>query len=360
MKRILALILVFTLCGCDTGIRQMGLTEMGVKFRKLPPALGGGVSSEVIPPGKMAIIFPWESIYRFDTRVRDVSWGTSKGDESTVDYVHTRALDGNEVALAVTVRYQIGKEPGKLVRLVQEVATDDHEVSELVKAVGRADIRTYMNELRTSEFMDESHRYQAVDKVRNFMAERLSQYGIEILRVTLDDFRFERLLKDGTIDTSYQDKLTEVSKLIEDTKRERSRIDTIKAKKEQEFNTAQAEVNRLVAEADGYKKQAKLKGDAYFEARTNEAKAILAQGKAEVEGIVEQINALSGPGGQAILKLELARQLLKQDPRFVLVNPGDNKSLDVTRTDTNELLNQIGILEAWKKESAPAINEVKP
>ena len=36
-------LLVVLLTGCDTGLQHMGPTEYGVRFRKLPPILGGGV-----------------------------------------------------------------------------------------------------------------------------------------------------------------------------------------------------------------------------------------------------------------------------------------------------------------------------
>jgi hypothetical protein len=305
----------------------------------------------------MAIVYPWDSIYRFDTSVRDVSWGGNKDGVSGVgDFVHTRALDGNEVALAVTVRYRLSTDPEALVRLLQEVATSNEEIRDLVVSVGRAEIRTKMNALRTSEFLDEQSRYAAVDSVKAAMVERLGPYGIEVLRVALDGYRFERALRDGTIDSSYQEKLTEIQKLREDTEREKLRIDTIRAKKQQEFNETQAGVNRQVAEAEGFKKQAALRGDAYYESRANEAKAITAQGKAEVEGLIEQINALSGPGSEAILKLELAKSLIKSDPKFVVLDSaGDGGGLDVKRLDTNDLLAQLGAFEALApKEPRPA------
>jgi hypothetical protein len=354
LLRVFALMLVVATA---TGCQQMGPTEYGLRFRRLPTFLGGGVARSTIAPAQMAIVYPWDSIYRFDTSVRDVSWGGNKDGVSGVgDFVHTRALDGNEVALAVTVRYRLSTDPEALVRLLQEVATSNEEIRDLVVSVGRAEIRTKMNALRTSEFLDEQSRYAAVDSVKAAMVERLGPYGIEVLRVALDGYRFERALRDGTIDSSYQEKLTEIQKLREDTEREKLRIDTIRAKKQQEFNETQAGVNRQVAEAEGFKKQAALRGDAYYESRANEAKAITAQGKAEVEGLIEQINALSGPGSEAILKLELAKSLIKSDPKFVVLDSaGDGGGLDVKRLDTNDLLAQLGAFEALApKEPRPA------
>ncbi|RIL09099.1 MAG: hypothetical protein DCC75_07375 [Proteobacteria bacterium] len=349
----LRVIMIIAAAGLLAGCQQMGPTEVGVKFRKLPAPLGG-LSHKVISPGEMAILMPWDSVYRFDTSVKDVSWpDKSSGRDShghRLQYVNTRALDGNEVALAVTVRYRVSTDPEKLMSLVQHVASNNEGVRDLVISVARADIRTHMNELRTSAFLDEESRYAAIDKVRSSMSRRLAEYGIEISRVILDDFRFERLLKDGSIDASYQEKLTEIQKLREDTERERSRIETVKAKKDQEFKILQASVNRQVAEADGYKQQAVLRGNAYFESKSNEGKGILALGKADVEGVRKQVEALGGPGGRSILRLEIARQLERAQPKFVLMNEGKSaQGLAVQRVEANDLLTQLGVFEGMSK-----------
>jgi hypothetical protein len=351
MKRIICLILLAALC---SACQKMEPTEYGVRFRRLPPFLFGGVSSQVINPGQTTALMPWDEIYRFDTSVKDITWGGETNGRSRGSYVHTRALDGNEVALGVTIRYRITTSPEQLVQLLQEAATDEASVRALVVAIGRADIRTFMNQLETSEFLDDKSRYEAIDKARDSMKRRLEPYGIEILGVALDDYRFERALKEGAVDASYQEKLTEIQKLREDTNREKSRIATIRAKKLQELNNAEAVVNRQVAEAEGYKKQSMLRGDGYFQAKSNEAEAILTRGKAEVEGVIEQINALSGSGGEAILKLDLAKHLIRAQPKFVVLGDSNGPgSVDVKRLDTNELLSQLGLIEAMQTKAGP-------
>lgn len=351
------------LLGALVGCQQMDPTEYGVVFRRLPPIIGGGVAKDVAKPGETILVMPWDSVYRFDTKPKDVSWGTqAKGKLSPdqADYVFSRASDGNEVALAFTIRYQITQDPSKLIELVESTATSEEDVQRIVIAVGRSAIRQRMNELHTSAFLDTNTRYAAVDKVRSSMRDLLEPSGIEIVQVNLDDYRFERKLRDGTIDTSYQQRLTEIQQLTEDTERERSRMETMKAQKDREQKSAEAKRNQLVAEADGYRAQAKLRGQAYLEARQNESKAIRAKGNAEVQGITEQISALNGPGGEAILKLELAKQLKSGDPRFVVLNRGKgNAALDLSKIDTNQLLMQLGVTEAVKDQPAGALNSTQ-
>lgn len=359
MKKILAiLLLVLVLAGCQ----QMEPTSYGLRFRKLPPILGSGVAEQVVRPGEVAVLMPWDSLYTFDAKPHDVSWGGSSRSNSqdVEDFVYSRARDGNEVALAFTIRYRVNPEPENLRALIQRGALDDDGVRELVITVGRSDVRRYMNELHTSEFLDTASRYKAVDKIKNSMQDRLKVFGVEIVQVNMDDYRFERKLRDGTVDASYQQRLTEIQQLTEDTERERSRTETVRAKKAQERNAMEASVAQILAEADGYLNQAKLRGDGYFQARGNEAQAILAQGQASAQGITEQAAALQGSGGQAILKLEIAKQLQKNSPAFVTMNEGGGgNSLDVRRLDTNALLSAMGVMEGMRNSSAKEAVEGK-
>lgn len=342
------MLLLLGLCGCQT----MGPTEHGVRFRKLPPRFLGGIAGEVIPPGKTIIVLPAiDTIYRFTTAVQDISWGERPGDEGSL--VYTRAQDGNEVALSLTVLYQIDPKEDTLRELIRGVAVSDIEVRELVESVTLAEVRTAMNELRTPDFLNKDARYHAVDKVRLAIEERLKGYGIRVVRVNLDDFRFERLVKDGdtaTVDTSYQDKLREIQRLGENTERERQRVKTVQAKKSQELNEMQAQVNRWIQEAEGYKNQAVLRGDGFLQARRNEASAILAEGRALVEGLRAQVDALSGSGGIAVLKLELAKKLAEAQSKFIVMGE-QSQAIDVQRTDTNQLIEQLGIVEAMRDET---------
>src|SRR4051812_33630611 len=98
-----ACLLILGMAACQ----QMDPTEYGVVFRRLPPIVGGGLSKSIMRPGETVFLMPWDSVYRFDTKPHDVSWGSpqrGKGDPAQSDFVYSRARDGNEVALAFTIR----------------------------------------------------------------------------------------------------------------------------------------------------------------------------------------------------------------------------------------------------------------
>jgi SPFH domain / Band 7 family len=356
--RLLAVIWsLILMSGCDTGIHKVEPSEYGIKFRKLPVLLGGGVSSSVVPPGELVIAFPWDSLYTFTTAVQEVSWGPGKKFD---EYLNTRARDGNEVALAMTVRYQLSTRTDDLIRLVQSVATDDKGIEDLVVQVAGADIRYFMNELRTAEFIDPTARAQAIERIRKAMQDRLSRYFINVVMVTLDDFRFERALPDGTKDDTYQEKLDEIQKVNQETEREQSRIATIVASKQRAFNDEQARVNRVLEEAKGVKLQAEIRGENYLLARRNEAEAILTNGRREVEGVQAKIESLSGPGGRAILTLDVARGLREAKSKFFVVQEGnESNGVSVRKLDANKLIEQIGLIESMNDASSEPARKSK-
>jgi hypothetical protein len=201
-----------------------------------------------------------------------------------------------------------------------------------------------MNKLKTSEFRDDKKRNDIVDETVQAAKARLEPLGIEVEDINLKQYRFVRPLADDKEDTRYQDRLREIQEKEQDIEGERSRVETVRAKKQKEFSEAQSLYNSRVAEANGFKEQSVVQGDSYYSARSNEAKAILAEGNAEVAGLTKQIAALSGKGGQAMLRLEVAKQLAKANPRFVTMNQGQGgAALDLSKTDINQLIGQLGV-----------------
>jgi len=347
------LLLLVLFAGCDVPVQQMGSTERGVIFNQLPTFFGGGLRTTVVNGGEMAIIYPWERITRIETGVQDVTLGDgskSKEDEWGA-FVFTRALDGNEVALRLTIRFQVSDTPEALTNLIQKFASNNEDVRSLVVAISRYWVRTKMNELQTADFLEDSSRYRAVDEVKQGIESQLNPYGISILAVALDRYEFARLQPDGTVDTVYQERLNEVQRLREGTERERLRIETVKAAGLEKFNHTQGEVNRQVAEAKGVLDQAKSRGDGYLETKRNESLAITATGNAEVQGLVQKVQALSGAGGAAVVKLEIARALKEGGSQFIaLGSAGGERNMSVEKTDTNQLLDQLGLIEGMQTE----------
>ena len=341
--------------GCESGFQAMESTEHGVVFSALPPFLGGGVRGKILPPSAKEFILPWETLYRMDTGVQSVSWGAvGHGDVKAIeDFVQTRALDGNEVNLSMTVRFRVM--PEKLPYIIQYVGKDNERLSTLVSTVAKADVRTHMNTLRTEDFFNRSKLQIAVERVRDALNARLRPEGIEVESVLYDSHLFARRLADGTLDTSYQDQINATERKKQETLQELARNATVEEEMKQKYAAAEGQFNQLKEGSDGELRQARERGDAKFEALAKDAERVFRVGMAEVDGMKKSIEAMSGPGGAALLRLEVVKALIASDPKFVVLNSqGNSNGIDLNRLDTNDLIRQLGLFAATADVSRPS------
>lgn len=366
---IIAALLLFMLSGCQALFPETKDSEYAVIFSALPRILGGGLKEKTVGPGQRVLIMPWETLYRIDTSAQWIMWaGKGEGTkQESDDYVQTRSLDGNEVGLEIVIRFRV--DPEKIRHVVQYVGTSNEALKKLVSTVARADIRTHMNVLRTREFFDVATRQAAISQVQKALNTRLEREGIIVDEVIYNTHRFERLLPDGKVDATYQEQIDQTQAINQETEKERKRVAAVVEQKKREFNETQGRVNRLLAEAQGYKEQATLRGDGYLKAKSNQAQQVTAVGNAEVEGMKAQVGALNGPGGEALVKLALAKSLQEKAPNFVLLNAGDanRQTIDFQKTDTNDLLKQLGVVigaaqaaQETKKENVPSSENTAP
>ncbi|MBI2434233.1 MAG: hypothetical protein HYV26_15360, partial [Candidatus Hydrogenedentes bacterium] len=112
----------------------------------------------------------------------------------------------------------------------------------------------------------------------------------------------------------------------------------------EEYNTlvqkAEAEIEKIKVQADGGYERAVIEADAYYEQQQQLAEAIIAEGTAEAEAVREMNKALSGPGGEQMMKLELANALAN---KHIIMLPMGGGGLDVRSTDVNSLLEMLGV-----------------
>jgi hypothetical protein len=103
---------------------------------------------------------------------------------------------------------------------------------------------------------------------------------------------------------------------------------------------AKGEVNKMVANADGVYRKAKIETDVYYEQQQLLAEAIKAEGTAEAKGIQEMNTALAGSGGEALVKLRIAESM--QGKRIMLL-PVSEGGMNLKTTDINQLIQTMGI-----------------
>lgn len=355
--------ILFGLSACDgVGFQTMGSSQTGVVFSALPPFLGGGVREKLISPSEKEFLWPWEKLYSIDTGVQSISWGAmGQGDKREVeDFVQTRALDGNEVKLAMTVRYRVI--PEKVPYVIQNVGLTDQKIQQLVSSVAGADIRTHMNILKTEDFFNRTQLQIAVDQVRDALNRRLVPEGIRIESVLYESHVFARKRPDGSMDTSYQDQINETERTKQKTEQEKNRNRTVEEEMKREFAQAEGEFNRVKEETDGKLRQAKERGDTQFASLQKDSERIYAVGMSEVEGMKKQIEALSGPGGRAMLRLEIVKALLLSSPKFVVMNSSNEGKggVEVNKVDMNDLVRQMGIFSAIQDTPGSPAKQIAP
>ncbi len=206
-----------------------------------------------------------------------------------------------------------------------------------------------MNILKTRDFFSQEDRQAAVDQTREAMQARLSPEGINVVSVIYKDHRFERAGDPGEeTDRRYQEQIDRTQAVNQETLQEENRRAAIVQAKGREQEEMQGQVNRLVQTAMGYKRQAIKRGDAYREKKQNEAAQIQTAGMNQVEAMKQRIAALDGPGGEALLRLDIARALIKRNPKFVLINSADTKGggVGISKIDQNKLIEQAGLFAA--------------
>ena len=347
---ILAVALISALSGCDKIARQLGPKEVGIVFRHLPRFLGGGLASSPATQASKVFLWPWDELLTVDTTLRTISFG-NEGQ----GFLYTRANDGTEVALKVALSYQVMPDGRSLRELFESVEPQEEKIEALVTVVARSEIRTRFSELETWAFADVERTETVVETVRKAMNSRLNTIGIEVIAVSLSGYQFERLRRDGTLDTRYQDALKTVRDLFEKTQSTKAGVETVRAKKRAELEREQANYNQRLQQAQGLKDQAVNRAGTYFKVKENEAAGIRAAGEAEIEGLRAQIHALAGPGGQALVKLDLVKALMEANPRFVVIPQAkESGEVQVNRIDQNDLLKQLGILEGVRESTKTA------
>jgi hypothetical protein len=366
--------------GCDNlALQQVRNDQVALRFRKLPLILGGGIRHEVIPPGGKVIVWPWEELIQLTNTQRSESWGTGQGDNRALA---ARSSDGNEVAFEVTVLYQISRKPEELRELVTSIADTDEKIHELVVSQVRALVRQFANRLATRQFVSSdlsselrrvekelpegglSKKAAAVsedtgtfdtvkDELEKALTDALKSYQLELIQLSVANPRFVRYretdVEGEQQDDTYQTMLVNVQREQQAIKREGESRKTQEERKYGEKEIAIKEANKILAVANAEAERIGEEARFMLETKQIEKDAIERSGQDMIKSLRAQIEAVAGKGGEALLKLDIARELSKGNPSFIVLNQGSTgSSLDVRRTDTNDLIKQLGLLEALR------------
>jgi len=330
LKRIAVVGLMIAITGCIP--QRIGAKEVGVKTNK---ALFGtrGVQQEIAESGQVKFYNPLVTDWNtFDKNVQilDMTAVQGRGDRAGRDDMRFKTIDGNDISLDIIISYRINPESAPTI--LQDVAKNDEDLKEnIVRTIARSKPRDIFGELETEEFYDAAKRAAQAEKVKMVMNEILEPYGVIVGGVNTGDYRFN---------PEYQRAIEE--KKVADQQVEKNRSATAAAEEEykRKVEEAKGEVAKMIAKADGEFERAKIEADAYYIQQQRLAEAIIAEGEAEAAGILAMNEALSGAGGEAMVKLKIAEAL---SGKKIMMLPIGGGGLDVRSTDINSLLQLYGL-----------------
>ena len=334
MKRFLMLALpvaCMMLAGCIP--RSTGETEVGVRTIKLGVFAKKGVEDKVYAPGSTYLFLPFVNDWHtFDTKLQnlEMTLRPDTGDRKARDDLLFKTVDGNDIGLDVIIAYRI--DPSKAPYILQYVAKDDRTLREkVVRTVTRSKPRDIFGELKTEEFYVAAKREAKAQVAKEVLQDILGPMGIVVERVLTKDYRFNKEYQKAIEDKKIADQRVEKNRSAQHVAFEEYR---------RKLEEAKGEVNKLVANVDGEYRRAKIEADAYFEKQSLLAQATRAEGIAEAEGIRQMNKALTGSGGEALVKLRIAEAL--QDKKIVLL-PISEGGMNLKTTDINKLIEIMGI-----------------
>jgi regulator of protease activity HflC (stomatin/prohibitin superfamily) len=320
-----------------------GETEVGVRTNKLGLFGKQGVEEKVYAPGSTYIFLPYiNDWHTFDTKLQnlEMTFEPEKGDRKSRDDLLFKTIDGNDISLDVIIAYQI--DPAKAPYILQYVATDNGSLREkIVRTVARSKPRDIFGELKTEEFYVANKRELQAERAREVLQEILGPMGVVVINVLTKDYRFNKEYQKAIEDRKVADQQAEKNK-----SGQRAAAEEYKRKLEQ----SRGEVNKMIAKADGEYLQAKIEADAYFEKQKLLAQAIEAEGIAEARGIKEMNDALTGIGGETLVKLKIAEAL---QGKKILLLPVSEGGMNLRTMDINQLIHTLGVKSLSEKKKQP-------
>jgi regulator of protease activity HflC (stomatin/prohibitin superfamily) len=310
-----------------------GLTEVGVRTRKVAFFSPKGVEKMVYAPGGTYFFLPFINDWDvFDTKLQnlEMTFSKSRGDRMNRDDLVFKTIDGNDIGLDVIIAYRI--DANKAPHILQYVARDDKTLrGTIVRTVARSKPRDIFGELKTEAFYVAEDRETQSGKAREALQSILGPMGVIVEKVLTNDYRFNAEYQKAIEDKKVADQQVEKNKSAQHAATEEYK---------RKLEEARGEVNKMVADADGEYQKAKIEADVYLEKQQLLAEAIQAEAIAEANGIQEMNNALAGSGGEAIVKLRIAEAL--QGKRIILL-PVSEGGMNLKTTDINRLIETLGV-----------------
>ena len=317
MKRLLVVAALAGLCGC----RSTHSTEVGVRTCLWGIFEERG-TQQVYEPGGVFVVAPivnsWLSLTIAQQNLL-MNSNPNEGDRPVPDDITFKTKDGNNVYVDVNVMWRI--DPQKAGYLVAQVGQSEDEIKErLVRPFARSVIRDVFNEITSEEYYQVTVKNRMAARAKDQLSAELAPHGVLVDSLQVQQHRFDKEYQ-AAINAQKQAE-ADVQTLVEQQK-------NIEAAKRSELQGKRAEWNKRMEDANGEAGKVRNEADGYAQTKTNEAKALIAQAQAESAAVVKEAEALSKMGGDAYVKMQLAKQFAEM--HFVIVPAASVSTLNVNK-----------------------------
>jgi len=243
----------------------------------------------------------------------------AEGDRPVPDDITFKTKDGNNIHIDVNVMWRV--DPQKAGWIVSHCGESVVELNErVVRPIARSVIRDMFNEISSEEYYHVMVKNAMAEKARDRLALEMGRYGLLVDNLQVQQHRFDDEYQKAI--NAQKQAEADVQTLVEQQK-------SMEAQKKSELEGKRAEWNREMEDALGEMGRKRNEADAYYQTKINEAKAIVAGAQAEAEGVRKEAEALSKLGGDAYVKMQVAKLLSKK--KVLLVPVSNVSTMDVNR-----------------------------
>jgi regulator of protease activity HflC (stomatin/prohibitin superfamily) len=285
-----------------------------VGVRQVYYGSSAGIKNDVRGPGLHFLAAGVERLHLFPHDLQLINFSDSPSEVSlqqrTAPSIKIQTSDGYNVQLDVTVLYRLKDAYKVFIEAGPGRAFEERLV------IPRADriLRKTLGELNSEEFYQGPKRIEKAKAAHDALSAELSQYGIQVeavlVRRYVYDARYQQLIEGRTIkDQTVFRAQAEAKAAIEQRKRD-TVIAEGKANQEIELARGRAEVQKLNAQADLYRRK-----------KTAEGKLLVEL--ADAKGTAMENAALQGAGSENMVGLKMA-DVLRGLKVVVLSSDGNN------------------------------------
>ncbi|HZS41667.1 MAG TPA: SPFH domain-containing protein [Polyangia bacterium] len=258
---------------------------------------GAGIKNDLYGPGLHFITAGVERLHLFPRDLQILNFSDSASEVSkqfrSAPSIKIQTSDGYNVQLDVSVLYRINDAYKVFTEAGPGRAFDDRLV------IPRADriLRKTLGELNSESFYQGPTRIEKANAAQTMLATELAPYGIQVDAVLVRQFvydqRYQQLIEGRKIkDQTVFLRQAETKSAVEQRKRDTA-VAEGKANQEIELSRGRAEVQKLHAQADLYRRK-----------RASEGKLLVEL--AEAKGTQLENTALQGAGSENMVGLKMA------------------------------------------------------